>query len=163
MLTLKFLLYVPYIGPVQQYIAMYCRTGIRTGTYNRNFRVLGDRFCAFKLIICPKRASSDQIFAKHTFVQCCRLLSTACYCSYALPGGSNDRREKKSFFGFPPLCSNGYRALHWLPKRYLSRSFDSLTHENMYWTHAIITCGSYIFHPLFEVHLCTVTFGLMYG
>ena len=27
--TLKFLLYIPYVGPVPQYIAMYCRTGIR--------------------------------------------------------------------------------------------------------------------------------------
>ena len=109
-ITLKFLLYVLYVGPVQQYIAMYCRTGIRTGTYNRNFRVLGDRFCAFKLMICPKRASSDQIFAKHTFVQCCRLLSTACYCSYALPGGSNDRREKKNLFRFSPFM------LQWIPR-----------------------------------------------
>ena len=32
-----------------------------------------------------------------------------------------------------------------------------------YRTHAIITCGLYTFYPLFEVHLCTVTFGLMYG
>ena len=27
---------------------------------------------------------------------------------------------------------------------------------------AIITHGLYTFHPLLEVHLCTVTFGLMY-
>ena len=27
---------------------------------------------------------------------------------------------------------------------------------------AIITRGLYTFYPLFEVHLCTVTFGLMY-
>ena len=27
----------------------------------------------------------------------------------------------------------------------------------------IITRGSYTFYPLFEVHLCTVTFGLVYG
>ena len=32
-----------------------------------------------------------------------------------------------------------------------------------YRTHAIITPGLYTFYPLFEVHLCTVTFGLMYG
>ena len=32
-----------------------------------------------------------------------------------------------------------------------------------YRTHAIITRGLYTFYPLFEVHLCTVTFGLMYG
>ena len=39
--TLNFLLCVPYVG---QYIALtiaikYCRTGIHTGTYDRNFRV----------------------------------------------------------------------------------------------------------------------------
>jgi hypothetical protein len=32
-----------------------------------------------------------------------------------------------------------------------------------YPTRAIITHGLYTFYPLFEVHLCTVTFGLMYG
>jgi hypothetical protein len=33
----------------------------------------------------------------------------------------------------------------------------------MYHTGANITCGLYTFCPLFEVHFCTVTFGLMYG
>ena len=33
----------------------------------------------------------------------------------------------------------------------------------MYRTRAIITRGLYTFYPLFEVHLCTVTFDLMYG
>ena len=32
-----------------------------------------------------------------------------------------------------------------------------------YRTRAIITRGLYTFYPLFEVHLCTVTFGLMNG
>ena len=32
----------------------------------------------------------------------------------------------------------------------------------IYRTRAIITRGLYTFYPLFEVHLCTVTFGLMY-
>jgi hypothetical protein len=32
-----------------------------------------------------------------------------------------------------------------------------------YRTRAIIGRGLYTFYPLFEVHLCTVTFGLMYG
>ena len=32
-----------------------------------------------------------------------------------------------------------------------------------YRTRAIISRGLYTFYPLFEVHLCTVTFGLMYG
>ena len=34
---------------------------------------------------------------------------------------------------------------------------------DVYRTRAIITRGLYTFYPLFEVHLCTVTFGLMYG
>ena len=33
----------------------------------------------------------------------------------------------------------------------------------MYRTRAIITSGLYTFYPLFEIHLCTVTFGLVYG
>ncbi len=37
---------------------------------------------------------------------------------------------------------------------------DSLITYHM---HAIITRGLYIFHLLFEAHLCTVTFGPMYG
>ena len=40
LITLKLLLYVPNIEQFWQYIVfMYCRTGISTGTYNRNFRV----------------------------------------------------------------------------------------------------------------------------
>ena len=35
--------------------------------------------------------------------------------------------------------------------------------KTKYRTRAIITRGLYTFYPLFEVHLCTVTFGLMYG
>ena len=34
---------------------------------------------------------------------------------------------------------------------------------SMYRMRAIIICGLYTFYPHFEVHLCTVTFGLMYG
>jgi hypothetical protein len=33
----------------------------------------------------------------------------------------------------------------------------------IYRTRAIITRGLYTYYPLFEVNLCTVTFGLMYG
>ena len=36
-------------------------------------------------------------------------------------------------------------------------------HLLTYRTRAIITRGLFTFYPLFEVHLCTVTFGLMYG
>ena len=32
-----------------------------------------------------------------------------------------------------------------------------------YHMRAIINHGLYTFNPLFEVHLCTVTFGLMYN
>ena len=32
-----------------------------------------------------------------------------------------------------------------------------------YGTRTIITRGMYTFYPLFEVHFCSVTFGLMYG
>ena len=39
----------------------------------------------------------------------------------------------------------------------------TVTYTNIYRTRAIITRGLYTFYPLFEVHLCTVTFGLMYG
>ena len=33
----------------------------------------------------------------------------------------------------------------------------------IYRTRAVINCSLYTFYPLFEVHLCTVTFGHMYG
>ena len=39
----------------------------------------------------------------------------------------------------------------------------TLDDMDIYRTRAIITRGLYTFYPLFEVHLCTVTFGLMYG
>ena len=35
--------------------------------------------------------------------------------------------------------------------------------DNQILMRAIITRGLYTFYPLFEVHLCTVNFGLMYG
>ena len=35
--------------------------------------------------------------------------------------------------------------------------------NRIYRTGAIITRDLYTFYSLFEVHLCTVTFGLMYG
>ena len=40
---------------------------------------------------------------------------------------------------------------------------DYLAATSTYRTRAIITRGLYIFYQLFEVHLCTVTFGLLYG
>ena len=45
------------------------------------------------------------------------------------------------------------------------RFFDPIGHQSTsaYRTRAIITRSLYTFYPLFEVHLCTVTFGLMYG
>ena len=54
--------------------------------------------------------------------------------------------------------------------RYKSRGEVSLAEQRTiecvflaYRTRAIITRGLYTFYPLFEVHLCTVTFDLMYG
>ena len=44
----------------------------------------------------------------------------------------------------------------------LIQTFKKLLIQN-YRTRAIITRGLYTFHPLFEVHLRTVTFGLTYG
>ena len=44
------------------------------------------------------------------------------------------------------------------PKSFFEQDFD---YE--YRTRANITRGFYTFYPLFEVHLCSVTFGLMYG
>ena len=35
--------------------------------------------------------------------------------------------------------------------------------RNVYCTRAIMARGLYTVYPLFEVHLCTVTFGLMNG
>ena len=35
--------------------------------------------------------------------------------------------------------------------------------KSMYRTRAIITCSLYTFYPPFQVNLCTVVFGLMYG
>ena len=42
-------------------------------------------------------------------------------------------------------------------------NFQILSKKYEYRTGAIIACGLYTFYPLFEDHLCTVTFGLMYG
>jgi hypothetical protein len=45
-----------------------------------------------------------------------------------------------------------------------SRKFSMVVYFTpIYRTRAIITRGLYTFYPLFEVHLCTVTFALMYG
>ena len=48
------------------------------------------------------------------------------------------------------------------PKKQGFRSKFNMLKKN-YRTRAIITRGLYTFYPPFEVHLCTVTFGLMYG
>ncbi len=47
--------------------------------------------------------------------------------------------------------------------RHFVKSMKKLQKSGTYRTRAIITRGLYTFYPLFEVHLCTVTFGLMYG
>ena len=43
------------------------------------------------------------------------------------------------------------------------RSAHKVENIFIYRTCAIITRGLYTFYSLFEVYLCTVTFGLMYG
>ena len=45
----------------------------------------------------------------------------------------------------------------------LSLASESIELQVNYRTCPIITRGLYTFYPLFEVHLCTVTFGFMYG
>ena len=37
------------------------------------------------------------------------------------------------------------------------RPSKPVINNDLYRTHAIITCGLYNFYPLFEVHICTVT------
>jgi hypothetical protein len=44
---------------------------------------------------------------------------------------------------------------------YAQKWMDFRMHN--YRTRAIITRGLYTFYPLFEVHLCTMTFGLIFG
>ena len=65
------------------------------------------------------------------------------------------------------ICRGNYhRQLFFLDKPYQYDNIDCGVLSSVipnYHTCAIITCGLYIFHPLFLVHLCTVTFGLMYG
>ena len=58
--------------------------------------------------------------------------------------------NKHNYKKIPKLISNFY-AQH------------GLGNKVVYHTRAIITRGLYPFYPLFEVNLCTVTFGLMYG
>ena len=48
-------------------------------------------------------------------------------------------------------------------KEALHTAYTLLGSGSEYRTRAIISRGLYTFYPLFEVHLCTVTFGLMYG
>ena len=55
------------------------------------------------------------------------------------------------------ICTRKYS------KRLKSLMIDTLALARRYRTRAIITRGLYTFYSLFEVHLCTVTFGLMYG
>ena len=49
------------------------------------------------------------------------------------------------------------------PKPYCQRFGGIINIDVIYRTRAIITRGLYTFYTPSEVHLCTVTFGLMYG
>ena len=61
--------------------------------------------------------------------------------------------------------------IEYYPKKgikHCSAHWGEITSERVisrsnYRTRAIITRGLYTFYPFFEIHLCTVTFGLMYG
>jgi hypothetical protein len=58
-----------------------------------------------------------------------------------------------------------YTLIHFL-RSFINKKVGAwLTNSNLklYRMRAIITRGLYTFYPLFEVHLSTVTFGLMYG
>ena len=61
----------------------------------------------------------------------------------------------------------GRKALFNYSSFFLNSKFSGLTASLLgvmkYSKRAIITRGLYTFYPLFEVHLCIVTFGLMYG
>ena len=59
---------------------------------------------------------------------------------------------------------NWSKASSILSRRWWIRpQLKAMSLELRYRTRAIVTRGLYNFYPLFEVHLCTVTFGLMYG
>ena len=51
--------------------------------------------------------------------------------------------------------------LNFLCQQRLNRNNELYLQEHR--TCAIITRGLYTFYPLFEVHLCSMTFGFMYG
>ena len=63
-----------------------------------------------------------------------------------------------------PIISSALNACMHTKQLYVSRAVSYFNEpEFEYRTRTIITRGLYTFYPLFEVHLCTVTFGLMYG
>ena len=49
------------------------------------------------------------------------------------------------------------------PQFYVQLVYKPYLRKIIYHRRVIITCDLYTLYPLFEVHLCTVTFGLMYG
>ena len=72
--------------------------------------------------------------------------------------------EAKPFFSLELLDIDTFAKIADIREVFFFRNFRILSRLNsMYRTRAIISRGLYTFYPLFEVHLCTVTFGLMYG
>ena len=55
-----------------------------------------------------------------------------------------------------------FEKLTHLHLEYEGRSLDKIS-LLIYHTRANMVCGLYTFYPLFKVHLCTVTFGVMHG
>ena len=64
-------------------------------------------------------------------------------------------------------CMEWAQSMRSIPGHDLCERYTFAKYKNsnriIYRTRAIITRGLYTFYPHFEVHLCTVTIGLMYG
>ena len=71
---------------------------------------------------------------------------------------ANELNEK----ALPSLSRNYWNTTLQKVLNNIPNVFES-NYTSIYRMRAIITRGLYTFNPLFEVHLCTVTFGLMYG
>ena len=59
--------------------------------------------------------------------------------------------------------SSPYFLSYVVPVKIKVKILQNFVAYSEYRTHAIISCGLYIFYPISKDHLCTVTFGLMYG
>ena len=104
------------------------------------------------IISCSKKNEEDLISFQKSLVNFMMPLPFACLGTFYIYRMSN---EKPLNFGHLVSCKVNIFAK-------LARMFLIYIYT-IYRTRAIITRGLYNFYPLFEVHLCTVTFGLMYA